>query len=194
MPHQQIDHVRRQAQIVRQSQQHPHIRGGEALAQLLFHLRRQQPEFLAALQTAGDVVPLVAGFFVGRLRDLLRRRGQKPQLPQRQLRRFDPVSVPPQLAGQRPGLHIAVVPQERQIQKRRVAVSPLQQPLDRLRRQGYGFVRRMDQNTCHDAPPFRFSVEKLLPASPLFLLVFYSTRIFPQQQGGQRRVVNFFVF
>ena len=64
----------------------------------------------------------------------------------------------------------------------------------RLRRQGYGFVRRMDQNTCHDAPPFRFSVEKLLPASPLFLSVFYSTRIFPQQQGGQRRVVNFFVF
>ena len=113
--HQQEDHVRRQAQIIVQSQQNTHIRRGEPLPQLFFHLRRQQTEFLAALQPPGNVIPLVAGLFISRLRDLLRCGRQQPQVPQGLLRRLDAALFPSQLSRQRPGLHRSVMPQKRQI-------------------------------------------------------------------------------
>ena len=47
--HQQIDHALRQAQIVRQSQQDPHVRGGQLFAQLHLHLPGEGLERLAVL-------------------------------------------------------------------------------------------------------------------------------------------------
>ena len=166
MAHQQVDHIGGQAQIVVQAKQDTDVRCGQLLAQLLLHLGGQIAELHAALQPFRNVSALVGGFFVGGLQRHVLRRGHQAQLPQGLLRRLNTGAVPPQLPGQGPGLHIAVVPQEGQIQQGRVAVTPVQQPRRRLGGQRDALVRRMYQNIRHQEP-----------SSPLFSYSPFYTKI-----------------
>ena len=175
MAHQKIDHIRGKTQIVVESQQYPHIRRGQPLAQLLLHLRRQRPELVAALQPLRHIGALIHRPLVRRGRGRLQG-GHQPQVPQRTLRRLDPQPVPPQLSRQRPGLHGAMVPEKGQVQQRRVSVTLFQQPPDGLGGQRYALVLGMNQNAAHGSSSSRSSPS-------------YSTRIFEARQvpAGKRR-------
>ena len=173
--HQKIDHIRGKTQIVVESQQYPHIRRGQPLAQLFLHLRRQRrnsslrssrSRHIGALDTPAARPP-----GPGRLQG-----GHQPQFPQRTLRRLDPQPVPPQLSRQRPGLHGAMVPEKGRYSSA-ASPSPLfQQPPDGLGGQRYALVLGMNQNAAHGSSSSRSSPS-------------YSTRIFEARQvpAGKRR-------
>ena len=133
MAHQQVDHIGGQAQVVIQPGQDLQVGGAELFAQLLFHLGQQKAEALVVLQEGGDVVGGVDG-------PLLRRggngsgggTGQQAQLLEHLLRRVDTQSADGQRLFQLLRRNAPAKALERQIQQRRVALTALQQLVQRL--------------------------------------------------------------
>ena len=127
---QQIDHVRRQAQIVVQPCQYLQVCGAQLFAQLLLRLGDQQAEALVVRQQGGDVLCGVNGLFRRRFGAGRLGPRQESQLLQYPLR-----CVQPQAAHG--GQHLfqllrryaAAEPLQRQIQQGGIALPAAQQAL-----------------------------------------------------------------
>ena len=102
MVHQQIDHVRRHAQVVIQPRQHLQVGGFQLAAQLLLHLGDQHPEGAVVLQKGRQVLGAVYRALLRRgRRRRLRRTLDQAQPLQARFRR-----IQPQLAPAQPGLKL----------------------------------------------------------------------------------------
>ena len=150
--HQQIDHIRRKAQIVIQSRQDLQVRRFQALAQLLLRLRHQHPKAGIAGEEVRQVIRRVHRALLCRLRGLLLRGPvDESQLLQSRLRRMKAQLAPLQSTLQLLRRDTTVRPQQAQIQQRRIPVAPVQQPLHRGRGQGDALIPGMYQTAGH--PP-----------------------------------------
>ena len=102
MVHQQIDHVRRHAQVVIQPRQHLQVGGFQLAAQLLLHLGDQHPEGAVVLQKGRQVLGAVYRALLRRgRRRRFRRALDQAQPLQARFRR-----IQPQLAPAQPGLQL----------------------------------------------------------------------------------------
>ena len=147
--HQQEDHVRRQAQIVVKAQQHGKVRGGQALAQLPLHLRRQRPEDAVLFKALGDVLALVGGRLLGGLGLTLRLgRAQQLHLPELVLRRGGALSVPVELLGRLGRGDGPPAAQQADVQKGRVPVPLRQQAAGHRAGQRDALVLRQTQKAA----------------------------------------------
>ena len=179
-PHQQEDHVRRDAQLVVQRQQRRQVRRGQLFPQLVLHRAGQGGE-LGPLHGPGHIGP-------GVLRPLLRRRGrrnvglgpgdealpgQRAQGPLQALRR------PAQLLAQL--LRAAPAPQQSEVHQRAVAVAGLDQTPGR--RAGHDdalLLRQMQDISAHSSAPLRFTIFYILHENRAFV----KRELSPRRAGG----------
>ena len=153
--HQEIQHIGAEAQIVIKSCQNLQVGRFQPLAQLFLRLGHQHTELLVQLQHLRNIrgrinLPLFRRFGGHTLRSCL----QQPHLLQRRFRRGKAQLTPAQAAHQRFGSHRSGFTHQKKIQKRRVAVARLHQPLHRAMGQHKALLLTVQDISAHLAASF----------------------------------------